>query len=206
MQDVTLQGTGQSRSADTATIQGLLGRLQFLEISEDEEVRERLKILGPAQRDALKKVISDTGVLEVLADATLRDHTREAVALNAEQTSALTAAARHPDLLDALHSDNVRRIALHAAGLSEPSPRPVFAMIDHLRQVEGSPDITNSISVAGHHVHSAWGFTGVQSDGPRAPTARTWKHALYTMGWCQLVLVVFGARRATWPVVTLRTS
>jgi hypothetical protein len=139
VRNIKLQGTEESRAADLVTIQGLLGRLQLLGISEDEVVRERLTMLGPAQRDALKEVISDTGVLEALADDSLRDLARDAADLNADQTAALITAARQPDLLDALRSDAVRRIAMHASGLSEPSQWAVFAMIDHLRHVEDSP-------------------------------------------------------------------
>jgi hypothetical protein len=68
----------------------------------------------------------------------VRDLARDAANLNADQTATLTATARRPDLLDALRSENVSRIALHASGLSQQSQQAILAMIDHLLQVEHS--------------------------------------------------------------------
>jgi transcriptional regulator with XRE-family HTH domain len=138
VRNIKLQGTTETR-ADLATIQGLLGRLQMLDISRDEEVRERLKMLGPSQRNVLKEVISDPDLLAALEDERLRRLPRSAADLADDRLAAVLIAVGQPELLDALQAESVREIALRAFGLSEQSRQAILMMIGHLRQVE-EPD------------------------------------------------------------------
>lgn len=138
VRNIRLQGPTDT-GADLATIQGLLGRLDLLDISRDEEVRERLKMLGPSQRQALNEVITDIGLLEVLGDEDLRRLAYDAADLSDDQMAVLAIAVSQPDLLDALQAQIVRDIALGVSGLSETSQQAVLAMTEHLRRVEREP-------------------------------------------------------------------
>ncbi|MGW7295374.1 hypothetical protein ACWGIB_23650 [Streptomyces xiamenensis] len=135
VQNIKVHGAAQE-PADLATVQELLGRLRQLELTEDNEVRDRLRSLGADQRETIRNVLDDTTVLRALGDPGLRDLTRAAAPLTTEQVATVGAVVRAPRLLDAVQEDSVREIAMGAAVLTEPSRKAVLALIAHLQQVE----------------------------------------------------------------------
>jgi transcriptional regulator with XRE-family HTH domain len=132
-----LQGTTEG-SADQATVEGLLGRLQQLAPPDDDDIPQRLRALDPAQRRTVNEIVNDPTVLNALTDENLRRLVRIAAALPEAHLESLTTASGMPELLDALQEDTAYEIVLRAASLSAASRQAVLALIGHLHQVEAA--------------------------------------------------------------------
>ncbi|TDC03302.1 hypothetical protein E1265_36560 [Streptomyces sp. 8K308] len=93
VRSIQLQGVDDS-TADLATIQGLLGKVQLLESLGGEEIREmalRLRLLNEDQRKMLDEIAGDPELLAALKIDTVREITRHAFHLSdASQQAALT--------------------------------------------------------------------------------------------------------------------
>ncbi|MDT0446828.1 hypothetical protein [Streptomyces johnsoniae] len=128
---IELQAT-DGESADLATVQRLLGKVRLLDDFGDEETREaaiRLSALEPAHRPQLLDALENERVRELTLTANALDDDRRA-------TAAHTLGQR--DLLDALADDDIQRAAVSLSQLTPASRQAVLALIDHLRQVEGT--------------------------------------------------------------------
>lgn len=93
LRSIKVQGVNDS-TADLATMQGLLGKVQLLESFGGEEIREmalRLRLLNEDQRKILDEIAGDPELLAALKIDTVREITRHAFHLSdASQQAALT--------------------------------------------------------------------------------------------------------------------
>ncbi|TDC15886.1 XRE family transcriptional regulator [Streptomyces sp. 8K308] len=93
LRSIKVQGVNDS-TADLATMQGLLGRIQLLESFGGEEIREmalRLRLLNEDQRKMLDEIAGDPELLAALKIDMVREITRHAFHLSdASQQAALT--------------------------------------------------------------------------------------------------------------------
>ncbi|WP_129840382.1 hypothetical protein [Streptomyces sp. RFCAC02] len=97
VRSIKVQGVGDS-TADLATIQGLLGKVQLLESFGGKDLQElalRLRRLAEDQRHLLDEIAGDPELMSALKTGTVRDITRRASHLSDASQQAALAIVEH---------------------------------------------------------------------------------------------------------------
>ena len=136
VRDIRLQNV-DGASAGLETVQGLLARLQTLDLLGDDRVREialRISKLTAEQRDALGGIADQPKLLE--ARPRVGHLTLAASGLSEDQLIAAAVVVGQPDLLEALGDEGVREIARRCSTLLGSSREALLAMVAQLERLE----------------------------------------------------------------------
>ncbi|MEV0937616.1 hypothetical protein ACIBMX_10340 [Streptomyces phaeochromogenes] len=136
IRDIGLQNVGED-AARSETVTALLTRLQTLDVLGDADVREmalRMSTLTADQREALRNLAGQPSLLDALP-RTL-GLLEAAAGLNNQQVVSATRALAHPDTLEAVQDEGVRKIAEQCLDLLPSSREAVLAMIAQLGRLE----------------------------------------------------------------------